>query len=200
MRLPWPRNPLGDFFLRTLLALAGALAIWYWGRELAVRPIAWLAEPVMRLWHGGWVSGVEQDGATLALLTGIRVSYTGGRVAELAPEVNALAYAFGLPFVAALLVGARARGLWWKLPVSALALLPFQVWGVCFSWLVQVAVHANQLMTSQARFSDFQLNAYGLGYQLGFLIFPTLIPVLLWLAFEREYVTRVALGVRAPSG
>jgi hypothetical protein len=93
----------------------------------------------------------------------------------------------------ALFVAARARGLWWKQPLCAAALLPFQAWGVCFSWLLQVGVQAGEYTRAKTYFSVWDQNLIALGYQFGFLLLPTLAPLLLWLFFERRFVITVAV-------
>ena len=184
---------VGGFFLRTLIALVPALALWYWARESVVRPAAWLSERAMLYFFPGWVYEAELDGTILSLLTTIRITDASGRIGELSPEVDVLMYCYGLPMLAALILGAKARGWWWKIPFGALVLIPFQAWGVCMHWLVQVGVHFGPVSVTTTGFSSFQINAFALGYQLGYLILPTLVPVLLWLALERRFLTTVAV-------
>ena len=119
----------------------------------------------------------------------------------LAAEVNGLVYAYGAPLLAALLLASRPAHWWWKLPAGLLALLPFQAWGICFTWLLQVAVVAGEQTRSQTRFGPWEANLVAAGYQLGFLILPTLVPVLLWLAFDRRVLAGAMIeGALAADG
>lgn len=183
---------IGGFFLRALLWLAPALTLWYLARDWIVKPVAWLSEIAMRHSFPLWVTGSELDGTVQILLTSIRVMQ-GGQVGELTPEVRVLSYCYGLPLYVALLLAARARGLWWKLPLGAVALLPFQAWGVCFAWLVDIAVYMRDLTLATTRFSELQVNLIGIGYQLGYLLLPVLAPLLLWLHLERRFITLIAV-------
>lgn len=195
--LRWPvhkaRSVIGGFFLRTFLWLTPALALWYWARDYVVIPVAWLAEALMRFFFPGWVSGTELAGIHLTLITRLAVPHESGRMADLTPEVSVLTYCYGLPLLLALFLGVRAKGLWWKLPVCAVGLLPFQAWGVCFAWLVPIAVEAGQFTRSTTYFNSWEVNLIGLGYQLGFLLLPTLVPMLMWLYLERSFVVTVAM-------
>jgi hypothetical protein len=182
---------IGGFFLRALLALIPALALWYWAREWVVKPVAWLVERVMLWFFPGWVYGTELEGTAQALLTTIRVPQPGGRIAELAPEVNVLTYCYGLPMLLALLIASRSRGLWWKFPLGALVLLPFQAWGVVFDLLIKIGAHMAHLSAGVTGFSALQVNLFAVGYQLGFLLLPTLVPMLLWLQMERRFLAMV---------
>jgi hypothetical protein len=72
-------------------------------------------------------------------------------------------------------------------------LLPFQAWGVCFAWLVQVGVQHGPQTRSTTYFGELAMNLIGLGYQIGFLLLPTLVPMLMWLYLERRFVITVAV-------
>jgi hypothetical protein len=191
--MPKARSVVAGFFVRTLLWLVPALALWYWARNFVVMPVAWLAGGIMRYLFPHWVSGTELDGITQTLITRLGVPQAGGQLADLTPEVGVLTYCYGLPLLLALFLAARAKGLWWKMPVCALGLLPFQAWGVCFAWLIPVAVHSGQFTRSVTYFNEWEVNLIGLGYQLGFLLLPTLIPLLMWLYLERSFVITVAV-------
>ena len=180
-------DSVGRFFLRALAWFALALALWYALRGFFTAPAAWLAGHAMQAAFG-WVLGTEPDGHSLVLLTRLRVFDTARGLGELAPQANLLSYGYGAPLLAALLLAARARHAALKIVAGTLALVPFQAWGVCFAWLVQV-VQA-QAVQAQTGFGPWQANAIAAGYQLGFLILPTLAPVLLWVALDRTMLRR----------
>lgn len=188
-----PSSVIAIFFVRALAFLVPALALWYWARDYVVMPVAWLAGWLMRYFFPGWVSGSELDGINLTLLTRLTVPHVSGQIAELTPEVSVLTYCYGLPLLVALLLAARAKGLWWKLPTCAVALLPFQAWGVCFAWLLQVAVQSGPQTRAVTYFNAWDVNLIGLGNQIGFLLLPTLVPMLMWLYLERSFVITVAV-------
>lgn len=177
---------LRQFSIRALLSLAVSLAIWYPLREWMLLPAGWLAKQIMMAAFPSWVAGAELEGGTQVLITHLRVWAGGGRVGELAPETHGLVYAYGAPLLAALLLASRTRGLWWKLPAGLLVLVPFQAWGICFAWLMQVAAIAGNETRDQTGFGPWGTNFIAAGYQFGFLILPTLVPVLMWFAFERR--------------
>jgi len=175
------------FFLRALLWFALALAVWYLLRSAFTAPVAWLAGWTMRLFFP-WVAGAELEEGRAVLVTTLRVFQQGRGVGELAPDVNPMSYCYGTPLLAALLLAARARHALRKIAIGMVALLPFQVWGVCFAWLVQLI--SSTALQTQTRLGAFELNLIAAGYQLGFLILPTLAPVALWLAMDRDLVRR----------
>jgi hypothetical protein len=179
---------LGGFFGAAILWLLLTLAIWYPLRHWMVLPAAWLAQETMTAIFPRWVTGAQLEDSTQVLTTILRVWSPGNRVGELAPQVNVLVYCYGAPLLAALLLASRTPRWWWKLPAGLLALVPFQAWGICFTWLLQVAVVSGEQTGGQTRFGPWATNLIALGYQFGFLILPTLVPVLLWLAFDRRVI------------
>jgi hypothetical protein len=188
------------FSTSALLWLAFTLAIWYPLREWMLLPAAWLANQIMITAFPSWVAGAELQGSTQVLLTHLRVWAGGGRVGELAPEAHGLSYAYGAPLLAALLLASRTRGLWWKLPAGLLVLVPFQAWGICFTWLMQVATIAGNETRDQTGFGPWVTNLIAAGYQFGFLILPTLVPILVWFAFERRVLADALIEGALTSG
>jgi hypothetical protein len=182
-----------QFATHALLWLALSLAIWYPLRHWMLLPASWLAGQTMTLAFPSWVSGVELQGDAQVLITRLRVWAGGGRVGELTPEAHGLVYAYGAPLLAALLLASRTRGIWWKLPAGLLVLVPFQAWGICFAWLMQVAAIAGTETSDQTGFGPFATNVIAAGYQFGFLILPTLAPVLLWFGFERRILANALI-------
>jgi hypothetical protein len=181
------------FSISALLWLAFTLAIWYPLREWMLLPVGWVAKQIMTTAFPSWVAGAELQGGTQVLLTHLRVWAGGGRVGELAPQAYGLSYTYGAPLLAALLLASRTRNLWWKLPAGLLALVPFQAWGICFAWLLQVAVTAGNETRDQTGFGPWATNLIAAGYQFGFLILPTLAPVLVWFAFERRVLAEALI-------
>ena len=199
--MPRPAGTLKGFFASALFWLLVALAVWYPLRHWIVLAPAWLAGQAMTAAFPRWVTGVQLEGNTQVLLTTLRVWSADNRPGELVPEVNGLVYAYGAPLLAALLLASRPRRWWWKLPAGLLALVPFQAWGIGFTWLLQVAVVAGEQTRSQTRFGPWEANLIAGGYQFGFLILPTLVPVLLWLAFDRRVLAGAMIeGALAEDG
>lgn len=195
-----PLGAIPAFVIRALLWLLPVLGLWYLLRVYAVLPATWLAELAMKIAFPYWVLGSELDGTTQTLLTQLQIRGAQGARGELTPTAEVLVYAYGLPLLVTLLLASRARSLWWKLPAGYLALLPLQAWGVCFTWLMQVAVLAGADTARQTHLGPFATNLIGAGYQFGFLVMPTLAPVLLWLALDRRVMAAAlmegALGAR----
>ncbi len=69
-------------------------------------------------------------------------------------------------------------------------LLPFQAFSISTSLLMQVVLATN-LDLRLLKISQTQLDLLAYGYQLGSLVLPTLVPFLLWLWLDRQFVNEV---------
>lgn len=177
----------GRFLARTIAWLIGSLAVWYLaGRALAV-PLALVARLVVAAFFPDWADEVERAGTTLALVSRLEVSGVSGgapgSTAVLSFETDTLKYGYGLPLFFALLLAARAPRLLRKAVIGWALLLPVEVWGVSFDWLKQAAIDSDA-----GAFAPLAREAIALGYQFGYLVLPTLAPVLLWAVMSREFL------------
>jgi len=177
---------LGKFVLRTILWLPPCFAAWYFSAHYHAAFAGALARLLVDQFKSGIVSALEQPGIDLVFVTTLEVHPEPGLTALLLPEVNPLLYTYGLAFFLALMLAARAR--WWKILAGAVVLLPFQSWGIAFDFLAQVGVTLGPEVSAQAGLIGWRREAIALGYQIGNLIFPSLIPVVLWALFSRQFI------------
>jgi hypothetical protein len=56
-----------------------------------------------------------------------------------------------------------------------------------------VAISAGSAVTDQAGFPEWQREGIALCYQLGYLILPTLAPVVLWLILSPQFIPMLML-------
>jgi len=179
---------VGFFLLKAIAWFIVCLFVWYQLGSLVTMPASLLARAAVATVFPDWAEGVEQAGTTLTLLTTLEVSGVAGvpegQIAVFSPEVGFLKYGYGLPLLIALLFASGARPLFAKVALGALALLPFQVWGVCFDWLKQTGID-----TGIAPFSPLARELIAFGYQFGYLVLPALVPVMLWVAMDRRFLT-----------
>lgn len=181
-----PSPSLGMLSLRTLLWLPLCLAVWYFSAHFHTAIVGALAHMLLNLFQPGMVSALEQTGSNLEFVTTLKVYSEPDQVGLLVPEVSPLIYTYGLAFFVALMLAANAH--WWKIIVGAIALLPFQAWGIVFGLLVQVGIKLGPDIAAQAGIFGWHRDAIALSYQVGSLIFPSLIPVVLWASFNRTFI------------
>ncbi len=180
---------LEKFVLRTILWLPPCFAAWYFNAQYHAAAAGALARLLVDQLKPGIISALEQPGIDLVFITTIEVHPEPGLTALLLPEVNPLIYTYGLAFFLALMFAARAQ--WWKILVGAVVLLPFQNWGIAFDFLAQVGVTLGHEVSTQAGLLGCRKEAIALGYQIGNLIFPSLIPIVLWAIFNRRFLVNL---------
>ena len=181
------RPSLARFVLRLLVLCAVLFTAWY----LAAKPIAgataWLAA---RIAEGtASVEKVKQAAAGRQVVYEVEPDHETMRRHRLPADavvdvpVNPLKHSFGLPFFLALLLAGRPRGLAWKAALGSAIVLTLAAVGLACDLLVQLG--------SMRGFGGEPLFAFGgreaiaLGFQLGTLVFPTVVPAMLWVAMDR---------------
>jgi hypothetical protein len=178
---------LGTLVLRTLLWLPACLAAWHLVAAHHSAIAGAMAALLLHVLCPGLVTALEQPGVDLAFVTTLQVPASAGQVGVLVPEVSPLLYTYGLAFFLALMLAARAG--WWSILAGTALLLPFQAWGIAFDFLAQVGIKLGPAVSAQAGLGGWRIEAIAIGYQIGTLILPSLVPVVLWAAFNRGFIS-----------
>ncbi len=112
---------------------------------------------------------------------------------------NPLQHTFGIAFFLALLLASRPAGLAWKAVAGCAVLLALASMGLACDVMVRLGSLAAPSGGPVFAFNAAAREAIALGYQLGTLIFPTVIPVLLWGAMNRAALEKfLRPGVAPP--
>jgi hypothetical protein len=190
---------LAAFVLRTFLWLPPCFAAWYFSAKYHAALAGGLARLMVDVFTPGVLSALEQPDVDLAFVTTIQAQSAPGQAGVLVPEVSPLLYTYGLALFLALMLAARAR--WWKILAGAVLLLPFQSWGIAFDFLAQIGIRMGPEVAGQAGLGGWRTETVALGYQIGTLILPSLVPVVAWAAFNRtllEGLLRARTGGTPP--
>ena len=180
---------LKKFVLHTFLWLPPCFAAWYFSAPYHAAVAGRLARLFANQFTTGIVSALEQTGTVLVFVTTIKVHPAPGQTALLVPEVNPMLYTYGLALFLALMLAERAK--WWKVLAGVAVLLPFQAWGIAFDFLAQVGIQLGADVSAQAGLLGWRAEAIALCYQLGVLIFPSLVPIVLWAASSELFKVSV---------
>lgn len=181
-------NPLYLFLLKAALWLPVCLGLWYWKAEWFNAPAAMVSGWIMQTFFSGWVESAAWGQRIFGIATTLKIGAAPGMPEgeyALVLEADPLAYGYGLPLFAALLLAGGEANRWCKLVPGALLLAPFQVWGICFDLLKQAAVTSGAGVSAQTGFSPWQVEGIAFGYQFGALVLPAVAPVVLWLWLDR---------------
>lgn len=192
---------LPRFFAKVFLWLPVVFAVWYLGTPLLMWPTALLVKSILVAGFGDFVRGIEVAHGSISALTTLRPENAPlGSAAVLVPEVNALAYSFGMPLFAALILAAKEPGWPRKLLLGLLVLLPFQVLGVVTDVLRQIAIIAGPGVALQAGFVQWQRELVVFAFQFSTLIVPAVAPAVLWVILDRRFLERWRLPMGGAAG
>lgn len=188
---PQPRRALLLFFARSVACLLPLLWGWSLLAPWLAQPAAALTHMALEFWASGWVQSVHKTLGLIEVQTRLTVPMAGG-VGEIIADANPARYGYGLPVLWALLLGAGGPKRVRKMAGGALLLVPAQAFTLTLDLLKQMAMAVPGGARSLG-IAQWQLEAIGLGYQLGALVIPTLVPVLLWLWLDQAYARKLLL-------
>ena len=188
-----------QFLLKTLLWLPVCFVGWYWAAGLFSFPAIWLSDLLLPWILPGVMEGVEQNGYIVDIVTQLTVQ-ANGQTGQFVFEFNALKYGYGFPLILAMMLATpysiynKLDDITYGLGVVVLA----QTWGICFEALSSLLLKTGNEITTQVHTllpftdSDLFLNGVALGYQLGFLILPAIVPIVFWIMRHQGLLERLA--------
>ncbi|MCG8123641.1 MAG: hypothetical protein N0E55_06700 [Candidatus Thiodiazotropha taylori] len=195
-------NPVAAFVLKVVFWLPVCLAGWYYLAPSLVWPVGLLSDWILTALFPQIFQGVEQQGDRLDFVTLLAMpaellrGQQPGVSGDLVFTVNPLLYSYGLPLYTALSIAtpgdAKDEDLKWNKWLWGLPLLfLFQVWGVRFDGLKTLLFTLGPEISSQLAFSPIAMDGVALGYQLGYLILPSVLPLVIWVVQYRAYLTEM---------
>lgn len=181
------------FMVTSVLALVVLIIPWYYLSPYLAAPVISVAGQLMDSTFL-WVEGYERQETVGTLLTTLNVAVNqNGRlvVGQLSPEVNYRTFGYGLVLFWALLIASRPKGMWLKMALGTLILVPSQVFSMCFRWLREALLINGAEVVRQAGVHRWMLEVIAYFDQFGFLIITPLMPILLWLILDRAFINKL---------
>ncbi len=189
--LPW-------FFARVVVWVIVLMIGWSQVARWTSEPVGALTGALLKWGAEDWVQAVHQTPGEIEVETRIEVQ-SQGRRGDLVVEGSTSHFAYGLPIVWALLLAAggsgRWAGRWWRLGAAYVALWPAQAFSLSMDLLKRIAVMAPGGLRT-LNIDQWQLELIALGYQLGTLIVPTVVPILLWVWLDQRFVKDLIAGYK----
>lgn len=199
-------SPLSGFFLKAAACLVLCTGAWWFVADALARPAALLAQIVLETVCTDWVryAVVKPDyfGVETKLLVDASqipgANAPPGTVAELVVDARPSRYGYSLPLFLALLLAGSRRCFVRNALIGAACLVPFQAFSMFMDLLRQAALASGPKVSAQMGWAQWQLEAIGFGYQLGVLLIPPLLPVLLWGLLDQPFVRPLLAGAVRP--
>jgi len=194
---------LGELLILAVLWMVFGFMLWYYLSAFHGVPVRLLSNEILTRLLGSefWNIIPNPDRHYLfQVQTHIPFRFPDGSEEALGFIVNPLIYSYGLPLLFGLVMasGVSFTRKIATLLVGYICVMLIQVWGVVWQALKMLAFNfgpdAHQLV-SDAGISD---ELIALCYQLGVLIFPPLVPVILWVLANWELIEQFTGWQREP--
>jgi len=194
---------LGELLILAVLWMVFGFMLWYYLSAFHGVPVRLLSNEILTRLLGSefWNIIPNPDRHYLfQVQTHIPFRFPDGSEEALGFIVNPLIYSYGLPLLFGLVMasGVSFTRKIATLLVGYICVMLIQVWGVVWQALKMLAFNfgpdAHQVV-SDAGISD---ELIALCYQLGVLIFPPLVPVILWVLANWELIEQFTGWQREP--
>lgn len=194
-----------EFLLKTMMWLPVTFFVWYMAATLFSFPAIFLSDLILPLLMPGVIEGVDQQGYWVDIVTQLNVQAANGQTGQFVFSLNALKYGYGFPLILSMML-ATPESIYNKLDNMTYGLLVVvgaQTWGVCFEALSSLLLKTGREITAQVEAtlgyvsSEWFLNIIALGYQLGFLILPAIVPIAFWVLRHQGLLERLAKPKKA---
>ena len=192
-------TPLRRFVLAAALWLPASFFLWAVLAPAVVWPAARISAWLLPALLPEAVAGIEQIGPALEIETRLVTEATPEqRAGILILTANPLIYAWCIAVFAGLVMATplEARQRLIQFAVGTPVLLAVEAWGAVFDVLKLLAFDAGPLGAAAIEQAGLNVEAVALGYQFGYLILPAVMPILLWVVLNREFLETL-VGWRA---
>ncbi len=190
------RRSITAFMLRVILALPLCFAAWYFAwKPLSSVPV-WLSSQMIELSDTIRIERAEATDHQIKYTLRIGADdwrYRSGKsekaVADV--DVSVLIYTYGLPFFVALILAAWSPLRIGRLIVALGILFIGQAFSVGMDLLKQLVIDNGAALSQALAFPALGREAIAIGYQIGALLLPTLVPIILWLSYDNGMLKKL---------
>lgn len=177
---------LGDLLILSLLWMLFGFMLWYYLSAFHGVPVRLAVESLLSSLLGDNFYNIVPNSDRHYLLqvqTKIPFRFPDGSVESLGFLVNPLVYGYGLPLLFGLVMGSNSSAVRKLLTIimGYCTVLLVQIWGVFWQALKMLAFNFGPEVQQLIFDTGVSATAIALCYQLGSLIFPALLPVIVWV-------------------
>ena len=184
---------LGELLLLAALWMLFGFMLWYYLSVFHGIPVRLAADQLLQAVLGDHFYNVVANPDRQYLFqvqTHIPFTFPDGTVEALGFIINPLVYGYGLPLLFGLVMASNARLLrkLVTLLIGYVAIMLVQIWGVFWQAMKMLTFNFGPEVQQIVTDAGISATAIALAYQLGVLIFPALMPVVVWLLASWEEV------------
>lgn len=184
-------QPHRSFFLQAMLWLPLGFALWFYVAGAMVYPTQLVAGWLLPAMLPDSYATVFQESFML-YVESVPLIFDG-RAGVVTVDVNVMLYGYGLPIAFGLIMSTplsgsqRAR----QLLIAVAACLAVQTFGACADALQQAAYGQGPELRATLPQSAWFMNAIAAAYQLGYLVFPAIMPIVIWFGLNRAFIEQL---------
>ncbi len=191
---------INGFLGRIFLWLVPLFFFWYIAAGIVCYPAIFLADFILPYALPGIITALEPQGYLADIITTLSTKDASGRIGLMVIETNTLIYAYGLPLLMAMTL-ATNTSIFHKLDTltyGILILIAVHTWGICFDVLTTLVLKMGggvfqQIIAKVPAYSDELIrNGLALGYQLGSLILPAVVPIGFWVLRHQAFLKGIS--------
>lgn len=189
-----------QFFLLAMLWLPLGFAAWFYLAGLMSFPVSGLSRWILVGGIPTLFESLTQIDYHFEIKSAIPASsellqLANRTVGNYAFDVQPMIYGYGLPVMFGLVMStpmaARRRAI--QLLVGFCAVVLVQTWGVCFESLKTAMFSMGPVAGAKIVEAGFNPTVVAFCYQMGYLVLPSLTPVILWVAMNQEFFSVLTL-------
>lgn len=191
-------NPIKEMFLLAALYLPLGFFLWFFMASGLMFPTSRLLEWLLTAFYPEIFERVVQLGFRFEVQTSVILPQpVEGRTAALNLDINPMIYAWGLALLFGLAMATPTRGMRRLLQI----LIGFAVvtlvttWGVFWEVWRDMAFLMGPQAAAAVQSTDLAPTTIALCYQLGYLMFPGVIPIAAWILMNRPFIEQL-VGTR----
>lgn len=196
-----PSGPLTVLLGRTLLWLPVCFAVWYLTAPWHLAPVVWVADQLLTAWLPEAIGELRLHGIQLLLIS--RFGEVGGQIVANPPAgehlgflTNPLSYGYSLPLFAALVLATPLPGQSRRLATGLAVLLAVELVSMVAVQVKTLTFDTGGAFVAQQGWGALTRDAVALAYQLGSLLLPMVMPLVVWLAGHGGYLAQLSPGLR----
>jgi len=191
---------VAGFLFKTILWIIPAFFFWYIAAAIFCFPAIFLSDLIIPYLLPSILEGVEQQSYLADIVTELDIKDNSGQTGQLVFSINTLKYAYGFPLLFAMTV-ATNQSIYKKLDTLTYGFIIIalaQTWSICFevlsTLLLKIGGENFNIITEALPFysEPSVLNGIALGYQLGFLILPAIIPISYWVLRHQLFLKQIS--------
>ncbi|MGB5098439.1 MAG: exosortase H-associated membrane protein [Porticoccaceae bacterium] len=194
-------GPLASLLGRVLLWLPVTFAVWYLTATWHLAPVAWLAHHLLQFWLPEAVADLRLYEGKLLLIS--RFGEVGGQLVANPPPgenlgflTNPLSYSYSLPLFAALALATPLPGRARRLAIGLGVLLLIELSSMLATQVKTLVFATGGAFIAQQQWGAQARDAVALAYQLGSLLLPMVMPLVVWMAGHGAYLAQLAPALR----